>query len=133
MSDTLLAFDFGFARIGVAVGQTVTRTASPLTILKARDGIPDWDQVAALVATWQPAALVVGLPINMDGTDNHVTPRARKFANRLSGRYRIPVHLVDERLTTREARNAAPGRERIDDIAATLILETWFGSAPPVT
>ncbi|HAW77355.1 MAG TPA: Holliday junction resolvase RuvX, partial [Alteromonas australica] len=80
---TVLAFDFGTKSIGVAVGQEVTGTASPLAALKARDGIPDWQQIAALYEEWQPHLVVVGLPLNMDGSEQEMTQRAKKFANRL--------------------------------------------------
>ncbi|RMF19924.1 MAG: Holliday junction resolvase RuvX [Gammaproteobacteria bacterium] len=129
----VLAFDFGLKRIGVAVGQSVTGTASPETILSARDGQPDWHEVAALLETWQPQQLVVGLPLNMDGTDTSITPNARKFAKRLHGRFGLPVDLVDERLTTREVRHELDlrgGRRqsvtRVDALAAVVILESWF-------
>ena len=134
---TLLAFDYGTQKIGVAVGQTVTATASPLRELKARDGIPDWDQVAKLVTEWKPQAFVVGLPYNMDGSASEMTRRARKFANRLHGRFNRPAYTIDERLSSREAREIGrQGAERrgrrfdprspVDSLAAQLILETWF-------
>ncbi|HEY5717466.1 MAG TPA: Holliday junction resolvase RuvX, partial [Motiliproteus sp.] len=78
-----LAFDFGTTRIGVAVGQAITATASPLPWIKAKDGVPDWSQLERLVREWQPDALVVGLPLNMDGSLCEMSHRARKFANRL--------------------------------------------------
>ena len=82
-SRTVLAFDFGTKSIGVAVGQEITGTASPLAALKARDGIPDWNVIEKLYEEWQPQLVVVGLPLNMDGTEQEVTQRAKKFANRL--------------------------------------------------
>jgi len=111
---TLLCFDYGERRIGVAVGQTLTGTATPLETLPARDGNPDWDRVATLVAEWQPDALVVGLPLNMDDTEQELTARARRFGNRLHGRLGLTVHFADERLSTREARD----RERQADLVA---------------
>ncbi|MGB0957148.1 MAG: Holliday junction resolvase RuvX, partial [Litorivicinus sp.] len=95
MSDLYLGFDYGLTRIGVATGQTLTRTASPLCVLKASNGTPQWEQIEALIREWQPVALVVGLPINMDGSDNPITARARKFAKRLHGRFHLVAHLVD--------------------------------------
>jgi putative Holliday junction resolvase len=127
----LLGFDFGLRRIGVAVGQTLTGTASPLTTLISRNEQPDWAAIGRLVAEWQPEALVVGLPYQMDDQEAEVACRARRFARQLEGRYRLPVHLADERLTTREARRqlgrrGAEDRRLVDALAAQLILETWL-------
>ena len=107
---TVLAFDFGTKSIGVAVGQEVTGTASPLAALKARDGIPDWQQIAALYEEWQPHLVVVGLPLNMDGSEQEMTQRAKKFANRLHGRFKVAVETCDERLTTTDAKSIRTGR-----------------------
>lgn len=137
MSSTInqaLAFDFGTSRIGVATGQSITGTASPLNPISARDGIPDWDQLATLISEWQPNALVIGIPLNYDSTISDMAHRARKFANRLHERYKIPCFLMDERLSTAEAKEihfAAGGsdnfkEESVDGLAAQLILESWF-------
>jgi len=131
---TFLGFDFGLKRIGVAVGQSVTITASPLSIIKAQNGIPDWEEIAKLIATWQPKALIVGVPVNPDGTNQEITERARCFARQLHKYYHLPVHEVDERLTTKTAREEiykkggykALQKEAIDSIAAKLILEAWM-------
>ncbi|MFZ5724330.1 MAG: Holliday junction resolvase RuvX [Pseudomonadota bacterium] len=135
---TVLGFDFGTRRIGVAVGNTLTGTARPLVVLKANDGVPDWEQVAKLVAEWQPVRLIVGLPLHMDGTESELSARARKFANRLGGRHSLPVTIIDERLSSFEARGellrdaAARGGGRagqktaVDALAAAVILETWL-------
>ncbi len=131
-----LAFDFGTSRIGVAVGQTLTATATAIEPVSARDGIPDWDQIDRIVQAWSPDALVVGIPLNMDGSISDMARRARKFANRLHERYKLPSYLMDERLSTREAKaihRAAGGgsnyrKESVDGIAAQLILESWFSS-----
>ncbi len=127
---TVMGFDFGTQRIGVAVGQTLTRSANPLITLNARDGKPDWDQVKRLIEEWKPCTLVVGLPYNMDDTEAEIAPRARRFSRQLEGRFRLPVELVDERLTSLEAERAlGAGHERdgrIDSLAAALIVETWF-------
>ncbi len=127
---TLLGFDFGPRKIGIAVGQTLTATASPLTTLRARGQRPDWNGIEALIHEWSPDALVVGLPRNMDDSETHLVPRIRRFAHRLEGRFRLPVHLVDERLTTLEARRLmgrrTRAREGVDAVAAQLILETWL-------
>jgi putative Holliday junction resolvase len=97
---SVLGFDFGLRRIGVAIGQTLTRTASPLAPLAAREGIPDWQAVAGLLGEWQPTVVVVGEPYNMDGGVSDMTRRARKFANRLHGRFGVKVVMADERLTS---------------------------------
>ena len=130
---TLLAFDYGDLRIGVAVGQTVTATASPLESVAMRGAEPDWDALDRIARTWQPDALVVGLPLNMDGTEQAVTRRARRFQRALGARFGLPVHLVDERLSTREARErlhlrGQPDAED-DPVAAQVILEDWLASS----
>ena len=127
---TLLAFDFGLKRIGVAVGQTQTRSASPVETVAVKREHPDWRAIARLVETWNPDALVVGLPLNMDGTEQEMTFLARRFGRQLKGRFGLPVHLVDERLTTREAKSRLhlEGRthEVADPVAAQVILEDWL-------
>ncbi len=136
MSLTLLGFDYGMKSIGVAVGQQITASARPLLALKAKEGVPNWDQIAALLKEWQPALLVVGLPLNMDGTEQDISRRARKFANRLHGRFGIRVELQDERLTTTDARARlfenggykALGKDAVDAVSAQLILESWMES-----
>jgi len=138
---TLLGFDFGLRKIGIAVGQTVTRSASPLTTLRSRGERPDWPGIEALVREWQPSAVVVGLPFNMDDTEVDWSARVHRFARQLEGRFRLPVHLVDERLTSIEARrqlSTQPGRKldagdlhhAVDALAAALILETWLSEQP---
>ena len=129
-AETLLAFDYGEKHIGVAVGQTLTGTATALDTIRVTRSRPDWDAISRIVETWQPDALVVGLPLNMDGSEQAVTRRARRFGNQLLGRFRLPVHLVDERLTTREARERLAGEGRAGDedhpVAAQVILEGWL-------
>lgn len=127
---TLLGFDYGLRRIGVAVGQTITASATPLTILPARDGRPDWEAIAGLVSEWRPAAMVVGVPYHADGTDNDISPRARRFARQLHGRFGCEVHTIDERLSSHAAREAfgRGPREAIDDAAAACILQDWLES-----
>jgi len=134
----LLAFDCGLARIGVAVGQTITQTATPLSTLSAKQGKPDWQQVEQLIKQWQPQQLIVGEPFNMDASDQDITLRVRKFANRLSGRFGLPCQLVDERLSSAAARDEifeSGGfkklkKTEIDSIAAALILESWLQQNP---
>ncbi len=126
-SKTLLGFDYGEKRIGVAVGQTLTATASPLATIKVKNHRPDWDTVSRLIETWKPDALVVGLPLNMDGTPQAMTSAAERFVRQLHGRYRVPVRTVDERLSTFEAKKRSKSRRHpVDPIAAQLILETWL-------
>lgn len=135
MIKTLLAFDYGTKNIGVAAGQTITRTANPLAPLKAKDGIPDWAQIEKLLAEWKPDLVLVGLPLNMDDTESELSVRARKFANRLAGRFNVKTELIDERLTSFEAKGEVFQRGNhskdfknnpVDSIAARLILEAWF-------
>jgi|SRR5699024_830873 len=132
----LLAFDFGTQFIGVATGQSITQTATPLPALKAKDGQPDWQQVAELLKQWQPQCLLVGLPLNMDGSVSELSRRARRFAGRLQGRFGIQVQLIDERLTTREARQQLGYRYRgekdskVDSVAAALLIESYFNDGP---
>lgn len=133
---SVLAFDYGTQRIGIAYGQSLTGTAQAVGVIKANDGIPDWDEIATLVNRWKPTVFVVGLPFNMDGTPSELSVRAEKFANRLNGRFSLPSFGMDERLSSREARaqlqdpQADGGdhkkRAAIDDIAARIILENWF-------
>ena len=123
---TLLCFDFGTKRIGVAVGQTLTDTATPLEIVPVRNNRPDWGRIGTLVAAWQPQALVVGNPLNMDGSRQPLSVRADAFARKLHGRYRLPVLRADERLSSVEAgTRARAGRPR-DHVAAQVILEGWL-------
>ncbi|MCT7656084.1 Holliday junction resolvase RuvX [Oceanimonas sp. NS1] len=138
MSRTLLGFDYGLKSIGVSVGQELTASARPLRALKANDGVPSWDQIEQLLKEWQPSLLVVGLPLNMDGTEQDISRRARKFANRLHGRFGLPVELQDERLTTTDARARlfeaggykALGKDTVDAVSAQLILESWMEANP---
>lgn len=129
-----LAFDFGTQRIGVAFGQSVTGTASAVTVLKARDGQPRWNEMAQLVEQWKPDVFLVGLPYNIDGTVSELLGRAEKFARRLQERFDKPCYGMDERLSSREAierlveANTAKTIKKtaIDHIAAQIILENWF-------
>ena len=133
---TLLGFDFGTKRIGVATGQTVTGSVSALTTLTATNGKPDWQAISKLIDEWQPDLLIVGLPLNMDGTDTKITPTVRRFGNQLKGRYNLPVEMVDERLSSVEARSRLHAdeslrhkrfdREQVDQIAAQVIVQSWL-------
>jgi putative holliday junction resolvase len=130
----LLGFDFGTKRIGVAIGQIVTKVARPLATLSAKNGVPNWDQVAHLIRKWGPQAFVVGVPLNMDGTEQPLTQLAREFARMLHERYQLPVYEVDERLTTVDARERlfseggyqALQDGQVDRVAAQLILQMWL-------
>ncbi len=137
---TALGFDYGLRRIGVAVGETLTGTARPLAVLEGAGG-PDWGGIDRLVGEWGPDALVVGIPYNLDGSPHALTRAAERFARRLAARYRLPVHRVDERLSTTAARGLirdarASGRlarrarrgER-DRVAAQVILQAWLEGA----
>jgi len=134
---TIISFDFGYVRIGVAVGQELTATASPLTTLTKRAQDPDWDTIGELIAQWQPALLVVGIPHHADGSPNAITTAAMQFCRQLKSRYQLPVETIDEHLSSREAehRIGKPGirggrlsrkRPSLDQEAAAVILETWF-------
>lgn len=131
---TVLGFDYGTKKIGVAVGQSITGNAQALAPLKARDGIPNWDQIQQLIETWQPHCLIIGNPLNMDGSEQDITQRAKKFANRLNGRFKLPVHLIDERLSTVEARQRlfdqggykALKQQSVDSLAAAIMIEDWL-------
>lgn len=134
----VLAFDFGLRRIGVACGDSVSRTAAPLHALPANSGAPRWEAIAALLRDWQPALVVVGLPYNADGTDSAMTGAARSFASELARRFRLQVDLIDERYSSmeasaalKEARESGLRRRRVakadvDAAAACVILERWF-------
>ena len=124
---SFLAFDFGSRRIGVASGNTLTQSATPLTTIAAQ-GDARFDAIASLVSEWQPAALVIGVPFHPDGAAHVNTERARRFGRRLRGRFGLPVHEVDERYSTVEAR--AAGARDLDAAAAALILQQYLAALP---
>lgn len=141
MSGCVLGFDYGARRIGVACGNRISQSARPLPVLMVNAGAPDWARVDALLAEWQPDALIVGLPLTLDGGEQKITRAARAFANALEQRSGLPVHLVDERHTSQEAarrfasqRAAGAARRRdaanIDSLAAAVILESWLTGTP---
>ena len=129
-----LAFDFGARHIGIATGQKVTKTATPVGSISAKEGQPNWQQLDAIIAKWQPIALIVGHPLNMDGTYQPLTHRAEAFADQLKARYHLPIHLVDERLSTKAARETlfnqggykALKKDQVDAVSAQIILESWL-------
>ena len=128
----VLGFDFGTRKIGVASGQSLTGNAAPLAALRCRNQAPDFDAIGKLLDEWQPDALVVGLPLNMDGSESDSSSRARRFARQLEGRFNKTAWLVDERLSTREARDRLGDQyrggadERVDSMAAVLLVESFF-------
>jgi putative holliday junction resolvase len=131
---TVLAFDFGTRRIGVAVGNTVVRVAHPLTTIVGEANAARFAAIAALVAEWEPGALIVGRPLDIDGAGQPMTARAERFARQLGSRFGLPVTQVDERYTSRAAATAlseagvrARARaEANDEVAAQLVLQAWF-------
>ena len=122
-SGTLLAFDFGLARIGAAAGNTVSGTATPLEIFSGRTNEAKWAGVSRLIKEWAPDALVVGVPLQPDGAEQEMTRRAERFARQLEGRYGLPVYRVDERYSSVEVER---GRDKIDDESAAVILQQWL-------
>lgn len=122
---TILAFDFGLKRIGVAVGEPELGTAHPLP------GIQGFEQIPSLIAEWRPAALVVGRPTRVDGRPHDMTRRAEDFARRLERRFKLPVARVDERYTSRDAESRLRGAKRkpVDSVAAQILLEQYFAEA----
>jgi putative Holliday junction resolvase len=128
---TLLGFDYGRRRIGIATGQMITRTATALCTVNAGNGTPDWNRIDAIIEEWRPQALVVGLPRHADGSDSDMTQGARRFTRQLEARYGLPVHTMDERLSSHAAgelqRRATPGAATgLDAIAARIILQDWL-------
>ena len=137
-SRTILGFDFGTKRIGIAIAQEVTGTSNPLITVTAVKHKPDWDSISKIIEEWQPDLLVIGLPLHMDGTEQDMTQAARRFSNQLNGRYQIPIALMDERLSSNEAesilneqsstRSHYQNKAQIDMISAQLILQSWMSS-----
>jgi putative Holliday junction resolvase len=131
---TLLGFDFGLQRIGVAVGQELTGTATALATVRSRNGKPDWDMITELIRTWRPDALVVGLPLHADGSESGFSRSVKRFILQLEDRYKLPVYPIDERLSSHaaaqregEGKNELKSRG-IDAVAAKEILVSWLQS-----
>ena len=131
----VMSFDYGTKKIGVAFGQSISSTAKVVTIIEAKDGIPNWGAVEHLIKSWKPDFLIVGLPYNLDGTESKFLQRAVKFANRLNGRFNLPTFGVDECLSSESATQRLLDEgdrkltgTKIDGVAAQIILETWFSS-----
>ena len=135
-TNIIIGFDFGLKYIGVAVGQKISMTASPLCSIPAKDGIPPWDIIEEIITSWNPFQLVVGLPINLDGSKQHITFCAQNFANRLHNKFKIPVSTTDEAFSTWEARNKISlskhskknkqELEKLNATAAAIITEQWL-------
>ncbi len=133
-SITVLGFDYGTKSIGIAIGQSLTGSANPLLSIKAVDGIPKWEEIGLLIEEWKPDLVVVGLPLNMDGSEQEMTQRAKKFANRINGRFGIKIATQDERLTTADAKARlfemggykALTKGQVDAMSAVLIIESYF-------
>ena len=130
----IMAFDFGTQKTAMAVGSSLIESATPLALFPMKDGIPHWDELLKIVKQHQPTLFLVGLPLNMDDSESELSARARKFARRLRHQTNIETWMVDERLTTREARDEldhyqAQGRGKkisADSIAAALFIESWY-------
>jgi len=122
----ILAFDYGHKKIGVAIGQRITSTANPLQIIHAKNHKPDWQTIERLIKEWQPEQLVVGLPLHADGSASNSTQAAQKFMRQLQGRFNLPVHAVDETLSSHAATERLGSDTELDAVAAQIILETWF-------
>ncbi len=134
-SEIVMAFDYGLRNIGIAIGQNITKSASTFYALKAKEGKPDWIKLDTIVEEWQPDLFIVGDPFNMDGTKSNFQKRISKFSSELKKRYEISVHMMDERLTTKEAKerinnesNGLNGSVNKHSISAQIILEDWFRS-----
>lgn len=123
---TLLCFDYGKKRIGTAVGQTITTTATALEIINTINNKPDWDSITRLINEWSPDQLIVGMPFQLDGSRQEMTDVAERFSRQLEGRYNIPVEMIEEQLSSYEARRELKSTYNLDAVAARLILETWL-------
>jgi len=125
---TLICFDYGKKRIGVAVGQTLTATATALETVSAKKNKPDWERISALIGQWSPDALLVGDPLQMDGGRQEMTEAADKFCRQLRGRYKLAIYRVDERFTSCEARQRLQTTRELDPVAAQIMLESWLAA-----
>jgi len=137
----LMGFDYGIQRTGIAIGKQLTGIATPHTTLTSKQGQPDWESISRLIKEWRPQKLIVGLPLYLDQTESDLTKAARRFANRLHGRYGLPVETIQEQLSSREAEQRLKqarqqGRKKkiqksdIDQLAAAIILESWLAENP---
>ena len=131
----VMAFDYGLRNIGIAIGQNITKSASTFYVIKAKEGEPDWIKLDSIVKEWEPALFIVGDPFNMDGTRSEFQKRISQFSTELKNRYKVRLHMMDERLTTKEAKErmktASSGLKESANkhsISAQIILEDWFRS-----
>lgn len=133
----VIAFDFGLKRTGVAVGNTVTGSATPECTLNSKDDQPNWDCITKLFEEWKPTQIVVGMPTELDGTESPLTKAVQRFCNQINGRYNIPVDQENEQFTSLEAarrlkqlrqsgRKKKVSKDEVDKIAAAIILENWM-------
>ena len=135
-SGVVMAFDYGLRNIGIAIGQNITKSASTFYAIKAKEGEPDWIKLDSIVKEWEPTLFIVGDPFNMDGTKSEFQKRISRFSAELKNRYKIRLHMMDERLTTKEAKEriknevkGIKGSSNKHSISAQIILEDWFRSA----
>lgn len=140
-AQTIMAFDFGTQKMGIAVGQQLIESSQALALFPMKDGIPNWENLLKIVKEWQPHLFLVGLPLNMDDSESDLSTRARKFARRLRHQTNITTWMVDERLSTREARETLESYQQqgqakhlsADSIAAALLIESWYREAVGIT
>jgi len=133
-AQSIMAFDFGTQKMGMAIGQSTIESSNPLSLFPMKDGIPDWDKLLKIVKEWQPNLFIVGLPLNMDDSESELSARARKFARRLRHQTNIETWMMDERLTTREAREELESHQSkgqakrlsADSFAAALLIQSWY-------
>lgn len=138
--NSIMAFDFGTQKMGMAIGQSSIQSSTPLAQFPMKDGIPQWEQLLKIVKEWQPDLFLVGLPLNMDDSESELSLRARKFARRLRHQTNIETYMVDERLTTRNAREQLEGYQKqgrgkslsADSLAAAILIENWYESPTPI-
>ena len=132
---SVLCFDFGTKRIGIAYGNSLTGSGQALKEITALDGVPQWTEIQSLIKEYQPDILLTGLPLNMDGTENDMCLRARKFARRLHGRFYLPSFVWDERLSSEAAKGISPSdnykANAVDSLASVMILQSWFENGAP--
>ena len=135
MVERLICIDFGTSYIGIAVGQTVTKTATPLAIIPANNGIPQWDKLDKIIIQWNPKKIIIGLPLDMHDKVTKTTEEAKVFSSKIQARYLKPVYMVNELLSTREViwkfedmKKKRSKKSRMDSFAACIILETWMNT-----
>ena len=134
-SGVVMAFDYGLRNIGIAIGQNITKSASTFYAIKAKEGVPDWMKLDSIIEEWEPGLFIVGDPFNMDGTKSEFQKKIAKFSTELKKRYEIELHMMDERLTTKEAQERIQNKPDVikdsankHSISAQIILEDWFRS-----